>query len=289
MADWTLLPRARRDRLGEGITYAPRDGALYWVDILGQRLNRYGLADQTYREWAMPDLIGWVIPRRSGPGFIAGLRDGFYALELEPELVLTALPSPPLPPEHRLNDACADRQGRIWAGSMGMTAAAAAGALFRLDPDPAGGHRWTEVDGPYRIANGPAIAPDGAWLYHADSAHGLVFRLAVRDDGSLGPREVHIAFPPEWGSPDGMTVDAEGGLWIAHWGGGCVSRFAPDGGRERTIPLPASQITRPCFAGPALDRMFVTSAADGVDEPLAGAVFEVAPGVPGLAPQGFGG
>jgi sugar lactone lactonase YvrE len=86
-----------------------------------------------------------------------------------------------------------------------------------------------------------------------------------------------------------MTVDAAGGVWIAHWGGGCVSRFDPAGRRELWIDLPASQITRPCFAGEGLDRMFVTSAADGVDEPLAGSVFEVDPGVAGCPPFGFAG
>ncbi|WP_033923246.1 SMP-30/gluconolactonase/LRE family protein, partial [Sphingomonas sp. 37zxx] len=91
-----------------------------------------------------------------------------------------------------------------------------------------------------------------------------------------------------WGKPDGMTFDADGGLWVAHWGGSRISRFDPAGKIERSIALPASQITSMTFAGASLDRMFVTSAAKGVSEPNAGALFEVDPGCCGLAPHRFG-
>jgi sugar lactone lactonase YvrE len=285
MADWTVLNHGQRDRLGEGITWSAREGALYWVDILGQRVHRYGLADRAVGHWDLPEMIGWLLERRDEAGFVAGLKSGFYTLTLEPlALEFIGAPEPQLP-GNRLNDACTDAEGRIWAGSMAMDGSRPDGSLYRLDPD----FTWHPVDRGYRIANGPAISPDGRWLYHADSAAGVVYRLARQAGGGLGPRETFIAFRPEWGAPDGMVVDAEGGIWIAHWGGGCVSRFSPDGRRERWIDLPASQITKPCFAGPDLDRMFLTSAADGVDEELAGAVFEVDPGCTGLPAQPFAG
>jgi len=285
MADWQVLHPGQRDRLGEGILWSAREGALYWVDILGQTVHRHTLADGTGQQWAMPEMIGWLLERRDHPGFIAGLKSGFYTLTLDPfALEQIAAPEPHLP-ENRLNDACVDAEGRIWAGTMSMDGSRADGALYRIDPDLS----WHVVDRPYRIANGPAISPDGHWLYHTDSAAGQVYRFARKPDGSLGPREEFIAFLPEWGAPDGMAVDADGGIWIAHWGGGCVSCFTPDGHRDRWINLPASQITKPCFGGPNLDRMFVTSAADGVDEPLAGAVFEIDPGCVGLPPHLFGG
>lgn len=285
MGTWTVLERDRRDALGEGITYVLRENALYWVDIIGQRVCRHGLADGGYREWIMPEMTGWLIERTSGEGFIAGLKSGFHALNLDPfHLEPVASPEPDLP-FNRMNDACADARGAIWAGTMSMDGSREDGALYRLDPDLS----WRRMDAPYRIANGPAFSPDGQALYHTDSAKGLVYRFAVDDAGNIGPRQEFIEFPPDWGSPDGMTVDAQGGIWIAHWGGGGVSRFDPDGQRERWIALPASQITRPCFAGPDFSRMFLTSAADGVDEPLAGAVFEVHAGVCGLPPSRFGG
>lgn len=286
MAAWTTVPRPadRRDILGEGITYVPGEDALYWVDIIGRRVSRHALADGAGTEWAMPEMIGWLLERADAPGFIAGLKSGFHSLTLEPfALTPIAEPEPDLP-GNRLNDACVDGQGRIWAGSMSMDGSRADGALYRLDRDLSV-HR---MDAPYRIANGPTISPDGRTLYHTDSTASEVYRFALHADGTLGPRERFITFPPDWGAPDGMTVDAEGGLWIAHWGGGCVSRFTPDGQRERWIDLPASQITKPCFAGRHYDRLFVTSASDGVEEDLAGCVFEVDPGCAGLPPQRFG-
>jgi xylono-1,5-lactonase len=155
------------------------------------------------------------------------------------------------------------------------------GAFYRLDTD--GGA--TRVDAPYTIANGPAIAADGSFLLHTDTALSTIFRFAIHDDGSLGPRMPFLTFEDEWGSPDGMTFDADGHLWVACWGASCVTRFDPEGVRERSIALPASQITSCAFAGDALDRMFVTSAGDGVDEAEGGALFEVDPGCRGLSPQ----
>ncbi len=284
---WTILPRPddRRDRLGEGVTYLPGENALYWVDILGQRLHRFGLDDRAHAEWAMPDMIGWVIERAAAPGFIAGMRSGFHTLTLDPFALVPVGHPEPDRPGNRLNDAVADRHGRIWAGTMSIDGSHDHGALYRLDHDLT----WHKADAPYRIANGPALSGDGRWMYHADSARGVIYRFAMDAAGALGPRELFVRFAPGWGAPDGMTTDREGGLWVAHWGGSCVSRFTPDGHRERWIDLPASQITRPCFGGPELDRLFVTSAADGVDEPLAGCLFEVDPGVRGPPAHRFGG
>jgi D-xylonolactonase len=285
MGNWQVVPRAERDTLGEGVTYVARENAVYWVDIIGQRVNRLALSDGAIQTWPMPEMIGWLLERADAPGFIAGLKSGFHTLTLDP-FVLTpiAAPEPDLP-GNRMNDACVDAKGRIWAGTMSMDGSRADGALYRLDPDLA----WHRLDAPYHIANGPTISPDGRTLYHTDSELGTVYRFALHEDGSLGPREIFVKFQDGWGAPDGMTVDAQGGVWIAHWGGACVSRFTSDGQRERWIDLPASQITKPCFAGENYDRLFVTSAADGVDEPLAGSLFELDPGCVGLPSHRFGG
>ncbi len=285
MDDVRILGGDRRDILGEGPLWSARENALYWVDILGQRLNRLSLADDRVKSWDMPEPIGWVIERERAPGFIAGFRSGIAYLSLDP-LRITPLASPePDRPGNRFNDAKADAVGRIWAGTMPMDGALPTGALYRLDPDGA----ISRVDDGYTIANGPAISPDGHWLYHTDTKLRTVFRYALRDDASLGPRGTFIRFENGWGFPDGMTFDAEGGLWIAHWGTGCVGRFDGLGKRERVIALPASQITSCAFAGSDLDRLFVTSAALGVDEPAGGALFEVDPGCRGLPTCRFGG
>jgi sugar lactone lactonase YvrE len=280
-----IVERAGRDRLGEGLWWSAREAALYWVDILGQRLSRLSSDSGAIDEWVMPEMIGWVIERADAPGFVAGLKSGFATITLDP-LAITPIGAPePDLPGNRMNDALADARGRVWAGTMSMDGSRADGSLYRLDSD----HRWTRMDSGYHIANGPAISPDGQWLYHTDSAVGCVYRFALDDDGHLGPREAFVTFEKDWGSPDGMTVDRDGGVWIAHWGGGCVSRFTPGGERDRSIALPASQITNCVFAGVELDRMFVTSAADGVEEEHGGALFEIDPGCRGVPASCFAG
>lgn len=285
MADWTVIARDVRDTLGEGLLWSARDNAVYWTDILAPALNRLSLTDGAVTRWNMPEMIGWVIERRDRPGFIAGFRNGFAELTLD-SLTITPIvdPEPDLP-DNRLNDAKADAKGRIWAGSMPLTADRPTGSLYCFDTD----RTATRVDSGYSVANGPAISPDQRWLYHTDTPARQVYRFALDADG-VRDRAPFIQFDEEWGYPDGMTVDVEGHLWVAHWGGSRISRFTPEGALGRSIALPASQITNICFAGEGLDRMFVTSAADGLsDEEHAGALFEVDAGVVGLPPGQYAG
>lgn len=278
MAQWRLIQRDTRDMLGEGVLWSARDNAVYWTDILAPALNRLSLADGRIDRWTMPEPLGWVAERAAG-GFIAGFQSGFARLSLDP-LAVEPLGDPePHLPDNRMNDGKADAAGRIWCGTMDMAEQADSGALYRFDPDG----RWTLMDSGYGVTNGPAFSPCGRWLYHADSARGLVYRFALSGDGSLADRHVFLRFAPEDGSPDGMTVDAEGHLWVAHWAGSRVSRFRPDGQLDRAIALPARQVTNISFAGPDLDRMFVTSAAVGLPpSDHDGGLFEVDPGVRGL-------
>ena len=274
-----------RDLLGEGLLWSAREGAVFWTDILAPALNRLRLADGRVTRWPMPEMIGWVIERRDAPGFVAGLQSGFAELTLDPVAVAPIADPEPHLPGNRLNDAKADGWGRIWAGTMPVGADRPSGGLYRLDPD----RSVSAVDTGYTVANGPAISADGRWLYHTDTVPGRVYRFALDAEG-VRDRELFIQFEADWGRPDGMTVDAEGGLWIAHWGGARISRFTLDGALDRSIALPASQITNICFAGDALDRMFVTSAAEGLtDEPFAGALFEVDSGARGLPPGRYAG
>lgn len=282
------IPRDTRDILGEGLLWSARENALFWTDILGRKLWRMSLADEHIRHWDMPEAIGWIIERAAG-GFVVGLTSGFYRLDLDPfRLELIGNPQPERP-GNRLNDAKADAWGRIWAGSMPFLEQPAtnwppSGALYRLDADGA----MSRHDDGITIANGPAFSPDGTVLYHTDSRIGQVWKFVMQADGTLGPREPHLRFDGTTGSPDGMTCDREGGLWIAFYAGAKVARFHPDGSLDREIALPTPQITNVCFAGADLSRMFVTSAGDGrLDDPLAGALFEVDAGTAGLLPHQY--
>lgn len=286
MTDFEIVERdGFRDQLGEGLYWSQQEGALYWTDILAPALNRLSLATGQVDRWEMPETIGWIVEREHAPGFIAGFRSGFCELELDPVTVTPFATPEPHPAANRLNDAKADRWGRIWAGSMPMGADQPSGHLFRLDPDRTVSH----VDSGYIVANGPAISPDGRWLFHTDSAARKVYRFAL-DEHGVREREIFIRFDEGWGVPDGMCFDTEGGLWIACWGAGRVARFDAQARITRTIDLPASQISNVCFGGDDLDIMFVTSACvDRPDEPLAGSLFRIDAGARGFAPFQFAG
>ncbi|MEO8008782.1 MAG: SMP-30/gluconolactonase/LRE family protein [Betaproteobacteria bacterium] len=277
--------------LGEGPMWSARDNAVYWVDIKGQFLHRLSLVDESKKSWPMPERIGWVVERSDQPGFVAGFKSGFVFLTLDPVSIKPIGNPDGTLPGNRLNDAKADRQGRIWAGSMDDEEVAASGSLYRLDADL----RWESLDSGYRITNGPAFNADGRRVFHTDSALRRIYVFDLNDDGAISNKRVFLRFEAGQGYPDGMTIDAQDHLWVAHWGGSRVSRFRPDGSFDRAIKLPASQITSCVFAGDKLDRLFVTSAAIGLSkeqraaEPLAGSLFEVDPGCSGLPTRQFAG
>lgn len=275
-----------RATLGEGPVYDPAVDALYFVDIKGKQLHLHSLANGARASWDMPELIGWVAPRSTGDGLVAGFRSGFAFLHLEPLTIQHVGAPEPGRPNNRLNDAKVDAGGRIWAGSMDDTETEESGALYRLDPSLT----WTRVDDGYGVANGPTFSPDGETLYHTDSAKRLVYQFDLAPDGRLSNRRVFVQFEDGWGYPDGMTTDIDGGVWIAHWDGARISRFTPDGKLDRSIALPVSRPTSCAFAGTAMDRMFVTSASIGrPEEPLAGALFEVDTGTCGGPAYAFAG
>lgn len=269
--------------LGEGPLYVRSEDALYWVDMLAPALHRKRLADGVLDTWQMPTMICWIVERSDSDGFLIGLRSGIAKLSLdpfciEPILALDACRT------QRLNDGKVDPSGVLWAGTMHETAAEPTGSLYRIAHDLSALSLATN----YSVTNGPTFSPDGSFLYHADSLTRTVFRYRIEGQ-RIADRQSWITFPEDWGLPDGMTTDADGHVWIAHWDGGRLSRFDPTGSLVSMWPLPVSRITSCAFGGERLDRLFVTSAAlDCPGEPLAGCVFELEPGVLGLPATPFG-
>lgn len=286
MNDFTIITTPGRAILGEGPRWVGRENALYWVDIFGPALHRFDLASAGVTSWAFDEPIGWVIERDGRDDFIAGFKSGFARLSLDPFSIEPIGDPEPDRPHNRLNDAKTDAAGRIWAGSKDDRDEEALGALYRLDPDL----RWSRADDNYLVTNGPTFSPDGATMYHTDSGRRTVYAFDLADDGSIAGKREWLRFDDDWGYPDGMTTDAEGGIWIAHWAGARISRFLPDGQLDRSIALPANNVTSCAFAGEKLDRLFVTSASQGDEQGAhAGALFEVDPGVRGLPARGFAG
>ncbi len=273
--------------LGEGPVWSAAEDTLYWVDIKRPRILRYRLTGGRRDEFPMPSEIG-CLGLVEGGGLVAALRTGFAFIDLEGGRVEPIADPEADRPGNRFNDGKVDAAGRFWAGSMDDAQREPSGCLYRLDRDLT----VARVDEGYVVTNGPAFSPDGRVLYHNDSVARRI--LAFDCDpatGALANRRTFAVI--ERGYPDGLTVDAEGGVWCALWDGWRVARFDPDGREERSIELPVARVTSCTFGGAELDTLFVTTASIGLDaaqaaaQPLAGGLFAVHPGVRGLPTPAF--
>jgi sugar lactone lactonase YvrE len=269
--------------LGEGPVWVAREAALYWLDIKGRSVFRLG-DDGAFSEWPTPMRVGSIAPRKSG-GFIAGTEDGIAIIDPAADrFEVVANPEEALP-ANRFNDGKVDRRGRFWAGTMDDQERSDSGALYCIAPDL----DWTLVDGNYKITNGPAFSPSGDIMFHNDSARQVTYAFDLDAEGKASNRRAFLQFGPGDGYPDGMTVDADGCLWIAFWDGWCVRRYSRDGEWIETVRMPVQRPTSCAFGGRDLDRLYITSASIDLDEsalkmqPNAGGLFMLTPGVRGLA------
>jgi xylono-1,5-lactonase len=277
--------------LGEGPLWSEKEQALYWVDILGHKLHRYSM--QTgQRSWDFDQEISAIAERENATGLVITQRHGFAFFDPHTGKLEQAVQVEPEFPGNRFNDGKVDRMGRFWAGTMDFGCKQATGSLYRLTPDL----KFKKMDSGYPVTNGPAWSADYHTLYHNDSVNGHVYAFDFAlETGELSNKRLFLEFSKEEGSPDGMTTDAEGGLWIAHWGASKVTRHDPHGKVTQTITLPCSQITSCAFGGPHLRTLFITSAADGLSpaelerEPLAGGLFAVDLDVGGVPANKFKG
>ena len=278
-----------RALLGEGPVWVEAEQALYWLDIKGRKIFRLDDKGEV-ASWDTPVRVGAIAPRRSG-GFIAGTEHGFAEIDLEAgRFDIVHDPEPGLP-GNRFNDGKTDRRGRFWAGTMDDDEKRATGSLYRLGADGS----CRTVDSGYRVTNGPAFAPDGSIMYHADSALQLIYAFDLGADGEPGRRRLFMSFADGDGYPDGMTVDCDGCLWVAFWDGWCVRRLSPGAEIMETIRMPVQRPTSCAFGGPKLDRLYVTSARIGLDadalamQPCGGGLFLVHTGARGIAEMPFAG
>jgi sugar lactone lactonase YvrE len=268
--------------LGEGPVWDAHRGELVWVDIdrglVHRRLD--GGAAETL-DVGQP--VGCAVPRARG-GLALALRDGFALLPPGgvPRLVA---PVERDRPTTRMNDGACDSRGRFWAGTMSLRGDTRTAALYRLDPDL----RVTRVLPGISVSNGIGWAPDGSTLYHVDSPRRRIDVYGFDPhSGAIAGRRAVIPVDAELGIPDGLAVDAEGGVWVALWGGAAVQRFF-EGRLDERVELPVTNVTSCCFGGPDLETLYVTTARRGAREPLAGALFACRPGVAGLPATPFAG
>ena len=260
--------------LGEGPCWDAASSTLYWTDIPASQVHAL-YADGQHRSWDIGQQVGAVALRASG-GLVLAAEDGFLTLDTSTGAVAPLVSVDHGLPDVRMNDGATDRAGRFYAGSMAADESPGAGALYRLDPD----HSLTRLITGLGVSNGIGWSPDNRQMYYVDS---LDHRLDVLDydaaTGEIGERKPLAEIGGGDVVPDGLTVDADGGIWVAVWGGGAVHQYSPHGALTTTLELPAAYVTCPTFGGPDLETMYITTAAGPGDG--AGALFSFRPGVTG--------
>ncbi|MEG3088915.1 SMP-30/gluconolactonase/LRE family protein [Sphingomonas sp. PB4P5] len=258
--------------LGEGPIWI--GDALWFVDIKSRRVYRHTPETGALDHWDAPEFVGWVIPSMHGD-LIAGLQSGPHRFSPESGAFAQIAEIDAHLPANRLNDAAVDASGRIFFGTMDNDETAASGRVFMLD---AGTVTITAID-PVCIANGPAIAPDGKRLYHVDTLARTITVHAIEADGSVGAAAPFLAFTGDEGHPDGAICDAEGGVWVAFYGGWAARRYDATGLQTGEVRLPVANVTKIALGGPDHRTAYVTTARQGLSaeallaQPFAGDVF----------------
>ncbi|MEU6102197.1 SMP-30/gluconolactonase/LRE family protein [Streptomyces flaveolus] len=270
--------------LGEGPTWDADAGRLIWVDILGCRVHTYDPVSGRRTVRTTEQHVGAAKPRAGG-GLVLNLRDGIGVVD--PDGTFRLLHHDPVP-GRRANDAAVAPDGSLWAGTMRYDEAPGGGTLSRLTGD---GTVTTVLDD-VAVSNGTGWSPDGRLMYYIDSPTRRIDVFAHDDaHGRVTGRRTFVTVEEAAGFPDGLTVDAEGCVWVALWGGSAVRRYTPDGTLDRVIDLPVPLVTACAFGGAGLTDLYVTTARTGLTapHPLAGSVLVVPGAGTGLRQPAFAG
>jgi sugar lactone lactonase YvrE len=265
--------------LGEGPVWDHRTGTLLWVDIKRPAVWRFEPATGASSRLDVGERIGFVALTAHPDLVIAGYKSGLVRLDLRSAAAEPLLAPEPDKPQNRLNDGHVGPDGVLYFGTMHDEETEPTGSFWRWD-----GGEARAFHGGITVPNGPAVSPDGRILYTVDSPNRRVFAHSL-GNGFSGEARPFLEFEQAWGHPDGLAVDADGFLWICHWGGSRITRFAPNGTPERVLPVPTAQVTKCAFGGPDLTTLYITTAGIGRDphiDPMAGHLFAVDAGIRGL-------
>jgi sugar lactone lactonase YvrE len=282
----------KKAELGEGPLWDPETEVLYWVDIIDKSLYIYDPVGNINRLYPLSSMPTAVVRRAAG-GLLLAMENGFHFFEPETgNLKLIADPERDKP-ENRFNDGKCDPSGRFWAGTLHKNGEAERSALYRLDPD---GSVHTMLS-PVSLANGIVWTRDKTKMYFVDTLPKKVYSFDYDDvSGSISNRQTAIDGNTETGYFDGMAIDAEGMLWIAHWGDGSVCRWNPETGKKlETYTLPCPNVSACAFGGKELTTLYITTARFTLDEkkrkehPLSGGLFFLETNVPGTVFAPFAG
>jgi sugar lactone lactonase YvrE len=277
--------------LGEGPLWDDREAALYWLDIEGRRLHRHDPAGGGNQAIELPEQVTAMAPHAEG-GMVAAVAGGFARLDPGTGTLSSLGQVIADDADMRMNDGKCDPRGRFWAGSMSRQLLPGLGGLYCLSGDGPPALAKNGVS----LSNGLAWSADARTFFHIDS---LAFQVTAYDfdpdTGAIGDGRTVVEFDRALGLPDGMTIDAEGAIWVAVWGGSGVYRYSPNGELLAVVRVPATQVTSCAFGGPGYAELFITTASEGLDDearaaqPLAGGLFRGRTGVVGLAADVFRG
>jgi sugar lactone lactonase YvrE len=270
--------------LGESPFWSTRERALWLVDLRAPAVLRFGADTRALSRFSMDALCGAVLPSVHG-GLLVALATGIVRFD-----PLGGTLAPLFAPEtsdagNRLNETKADRRGRLWTSTMRDFGAAVTGALYRATSPTT----VTRMLGGICVPNGLAWSPDDRTMYFADTRDRCIRAYAFdAEHGELGPMRVLVDADALPGGPDGAAVDADGCLWSARFGGGCVARITPAGRVDFVVRVPVSNVTSCAFGDADLRTLYITTARQRMTpeqlqrEPDAGALFAVRVAVPGL-------
>ncbi|MEK4439633.1 SMP-30/gluconolactonase/LRE family protein [Niallia sp. FSL K6-0077] len=286
MHDEVELVLDAKAELGEGPCWDFRNNLLYWVDIEGKKVHMYNHISGKHKQIQLEREVSAIIPcSKKDTEFIVTLDNGFHLLNIETgQLEFMTDPEKELT-RNRFNDGKCDAKGRLWAGTMSREDKKEA-ALYCLGKDG----RCKEKMSDLTISNGMAWTSDNKYFYHIDTPTQIITQYEYElETGELGRAKQIIDFSEEEGFPDGMTIDSAGMLWVAHYGGGKVSRWNPDNGEKlEEILLPVPNVTSCTFGGKKLDELYITTARSGLDDeklnehPQSGGLFKVRLGIKGV-------
>lgn len=272
---WELVLN-HTSELGEGPVWDMHGKRILWLDIVNGHIHSYYPETSQHTTFSTGQMTGTIVLRKSG-GLLAAMENGFYEIdENTGEMTFLTDPESQLP-GNRFNDGKCDPQGRFWAGTMSIDESIVNGNLYRYDPNGNIQHFEKNIG----CSNGLAWSSDHQTMYYIDSPTRQVYAYDYEAvTGNITNKRVAITIPEGSGYPDGMTIDAEGMLWIALWDGWGISRYNPlDGQLLQHFEFPAARITSCTFGGEQLNDLYVTSAYTRIDpeerekQPLAGSLF----------------
>ena len=286
----SLLAYKTQATLGEGALWDYKNDRLLWVDIEKGLLNLYDPASDQNESIELGQKVGTVVPVDTG-GVLLALKKGIYRMNLQNKTKELMVHPEAKVSGNRYNDGKCDPSGRFWVGTMGLKAEEGVGALYRIDHDFSY-HRMIEN---VSISNGIVWSLDASKMYYIDTPTRQVVEYEYNDStGSISNPEVIIEIADSLGHPDGSTLDANGNIWIAMWGGNAVTCWDPHTGKLlKRIKLPAPNVTSCAFGGKDMNQLYVTTARSGLSKeqlqeyPLSGSLFVIDTKVEGVQAEYF--